>query len=681
VRAERETMSSKQKQKHPLIPPSEATRTTRPHHNDVLCGRGGTINDHPGNKQYRMMVDNKKRVYLSARFKREKRLIATGIVEQIRNLNPPGRFLMREGKNSSTWFDIGDVKAREKVSQALRENALAVRKEMEAEYAEKKKREAREEAIAAGKDPEEAVRLFMKNLDSGKKGSKKPLLPGKPIHAPAPRDRRQPEKVASAPAVPMPAPSTSMPSIPSVHFPLPAPRAPYPAGYFMPSVGYDQPQRINADAAAPQHAPAIIMPRPTDMNDMRSSMAPIPRKIGVRQSRDHSPPNDRHVQFQSTISNDIPSVIDSRDGAPRTADMTSSNTQDHNVHGHQHHTEPTSPSTSYAAMSFLSGDTSVKTSDSLSYYLRGIEDEISGDVGQEVELVAHAPMHEDSASRASGSQRSRHVRSRRDTPPRHGSTISIGSYGGGSSSSRRRRKRPGNRVPSNSGQVQIDFNMSAVRSEGATAASVDVAAPTCGAFMPMLSPIQKRSANQVGSQSQQQVTAPLSPNTLDLDKMSLCGTENNSQSGQPISGADLLNVFDEDNQISVGKSNLMDMMSIGSQPSTGSSFGPANNSLQDSMMSPTSQQMMMGLNPSSVFGEESVAKFAADMSFASGTMSKTSQHSSSSSNKTGSRGSNKSQRSVSPASIDKNDKTHPLNQHQAMTSSGPPFRWDGTPYE
>jgi len=38
----------------------------------------------------------------------------------------------------------------------------------------------------------------------------------------------------------------------------------------------------------------------------------------------------------------------------------------------------------------------VKTSDSLNHYLRGIEDEISGDVGQEVELVAHAPMLEQS---------------------------------------------------------------------------------------------------------------------------------------------------------------------------------------------------------------------------------------------------------------------------------------------
>ena len=70
----------------PPIPPSNATHTNNPHNNDVLCGRGGTINAHPGNEQYRKFVDRKKRVYLTARFKREKRLIAQSIVEEIRNL-------------------------------------------------------------------------------------------------------------------------------------------------------------------------------------------------------------------------------------------------------------------------------------------------------------------------------------------------------------------------------------------------------------------------------------------------------------------------------------------------------------------------------------------------------------------------------------------------------------------
>lgn len=49
-------------------------------------------------------------------------------------------------------------------------------------------------------------------------------------------------------------------------------------------------------------------------------------------------------------------------------------------------------STGETPLALLSGDMSVWTADSFSHYLKGIEDEISGDVGQEVELVAHAPM-------------------------------------------------------------------------------------------------------------------------------------------------------------------------------------------------------------------------------------------------------------------------------------------------
>lgn len=104
--------------------------TFEPHENDVLCGRGGSINNHAGNENYRILVTQKKRVYLTARFKREKRLIAASIVQSIRSLNPSGRFLQRNAK-TGVWHDIGDTKARDKSSQALREGAPEIRKEIE----------------------------------------------------------------------------------------------------------------------------------------------------------------------------------------------------------------------------------------------------------------------------------------------------------------------------------------------------------------------------------------------------------------------------------------------------------------------------------------------------------------------------------------------------------------------
>ena len=57
--------------------------------------------------------------------KREKPLIARRIVEAVRNQTPPGRFLSKDSKGM--WNDIGDGRAREKTSQALREGAPVIR--------------------------------------------------------------------------------------------------------------------------------------------------------------------------------------------------------------------------------------------------------------------------------------------------------------------------------------------------------------------------------------------------------------------------------------------------------------------------------------------------------------------------------------------------------------------------
>ena len=108
--------------------------TTAPHYNDVLCGRGGIVNAHPGNEQYRKFVDREKLHYLTTQFRREKRLLSSEIVDEIRNLEPPGRFLLKD-PNSKVWRDIGDEKARDKTSQALRETALILRKQLEEQHA------------------------------------------------------------------------------------------------------------------------------------------------------------------------------------------------------------------------------------------------------------------------------------------------------------------------------------------------------------------------------------------------------------------------------------------------------------------------------------------------------------------------------------------------------------------
>jgi len=91
---------------------------------DVLSGRGGGTNVHPGNRTFRDLINLHRRSYLKAR-KNDKPAISRAIVAVIREQN--GRFLKREDK-SNLWFEIGDDAAREKTSQALRQRAPEMRK-------------------------------------------------------------------------------------------------------------------------------------------------------------------------------------------------------------------------------------------------------------------------------------------------------------------------------------------------------------------------------------------------------------------------------------------------------------------------------------------------------------------------------------------------------------------------
>lgn len=96
--------------------------------NDVLCGRGGATNSHIGNRAFRQFVKEYKDKYLRAK-KKEKPSVAGEIVDKIRSLDPPGRFLKKD-RDTGYWLDIGDIRAKEKTSQALREGAPLIRRQM-----------------------------------------------------------------------------------------------------------------------------------------------------------------------------------------------------------------------------------------------------------------------------------------------------------------------------------------------------------------------------------------------------------------------------------------------------------------------------------------------------------------------------------------------------------------------
>ena len=101
--------------------------------NDVLSGRGGRINAHKGNVQFRELVISRKKEYLAKTTKKlAKAHIAADIVHYIRDLNPSGRFLKEDADGA--WYDIGDAKAIKKVGQALREDAPDIRTGLEKDH-------------------------------------------------------------------------------------------------------------------------------------------------------------------------------------------------------------------------------------------------------------------------------------------------------------------------------------------------------------------------------------------------------------------------------------------------------------------------------------------------------------------------------------------------------------------
>ena len=93
---------------------------------DVLGGRGGASLRHPGNQIYRRLVNLNKALYITC-LKSEKLKISKSIVAAMREQK--GRFLERNGE-SGTWFEIGDRKAIEKTSQALREGQPKLRQQI-----------------------------------------------------------------------------------------------------------------------------------------------------------------------------------------------------------------------------------------------------------------------------------------------------------------------------------------------------------------------------------------------------------------------------------------------------------------------------------------------------------------------------------------------------------------------
>eukprot|EP00984_Skeletonema_dohrnii_P005816 scaffold2053_cov106-Skeletonema_dohrnii-CCMP3373.AAC.7 len=85
--------------------------------NDVLSGRGAWFNQHPGNKRFRRMLEEKKAAY-SMGTKKLKMDISKDIVEAIYSMEPPGRFL-KKCPSTGQWNEISKRDAADRAAQAM----------------------------------------------------------------------------------------------------------------------------------------------------------------------------------------------------------------------------------------------------------------------------------------------------------------------------------------------------------------------------------------------------------------------------------------------------------------------------------------------------------------------------------------------------------------------------------
>mmetsp|Transcript_45186 Transcript_45186/g.96139 ORF Transcript_45186/g.96139 Transcript_45186/m.96139 type:complete len:357 (+) Transcript_45186:194-1264(+) len=86
--------------------------------NDVICGRGGKANTHPGNISFREEA-KKLRSWYESSSKSEKFTISSFLVDVVRERG--GRFLKRDPDRMGGWLEADRVEVRKKASQALRE--------------------------------------------------------------------------------------------------------------------------------------------------------------------------------------------------------------------------------------------------------------------------------------------------------------------------------------------------------------------------------------------------------------------------------------------------------------------------------------------------------------------------------------------------------------------------------
>jgi hypothetical protein len=117
-----------------------------PFQNDVICARGRTYWDHPGNQFYRKLISLAKNQYSKARNRLGKSLIVSEIIRHIHQAD--GRFVKKVSRNGGDkWVECNINFVREKVTQSLRDG-LAFKYSSSTER--KRQRKAKSQEVKQG---------------------------------------------------------------------------------------------------------------------------------------------------------------------------------------------------------------------------------------------------------------------------------------------------------------------------------------------------------------------------------------------------------------------------------------------------------------------------------------------------------------------------------------------------
>ena len=94
----------------------------KPGHFDVICARGKDAWNHPGNIHFRSLVQKAVERYERTTSRCHRTAIVTEIITEIRR---KGNGFVKQESNGE-WYEVGNILAREKVGQMIRNNALSI---------------------------------------------------------------------------------------------------------------------------------------------------------------------------------------------------------------------------------------------------------------------------------------------------------------------------------------------------------------------------------------------------------------------------------------------------------------------------------------------------------------------------------------------------------------------------